>query len=127
MVWFIGIVNALLAFKLAWDWYAKNKQKRVINHTQSALIDGVIYVGSAIYLFGLEQAAGWVIIAIAYRWIFFDLLFNLLNGWPLFYCGQSSKIDRLADKLDGRDDENCALALIMKIIILIIGIWILKK
>ena len=122
VIWFVAIVNAMLAFKLAWDWYAKNKQKRIINHTRSALIDGAIYVGS-VWLLGLPWA--WVVIAVAYRWIMFDLLFNLLNGWRWNFCGNSSKIDFTLDNLDGIDDNICKLGVLAKLLLVGLGILLL--
>ncbi len=89
---FIIIVNILLGFKLYWDKRAKNKG-RIINHAFSATVDTLIYILSAWWLFGVD-AGGWIISALGYRWIFFDLLFNKMNGWKWNHYGLSSRIDR---------------------------------
>ena len=116
MIYFIIIVNVLLAFKLWWDYRAKNKG-RIINHGLSAGIDGLIYVISAWFLFGFD-AGGWIVIAIGYRWIFFDLLFNKLNGWKWNHYGRSSWQDRQLKKLG-------KYHLIPKFALIIIGIIII--
>ena len=119
-----SIFLALLAFKLWWDYRAKNKHKRVINHTKSALIDVLIYTTSSAILFGWEFWK-WVLLACALRWILFDAVFNLLNGWKWNFCGNSSKIDYTIDKLDGVDDEVCKLGILLKSLLLIISLMLL--
>lgn len=86
------IVNALLAFKLWWDYRAK-KSGRIINHFQSATIDGLLYAVAAYFLFDLQLAISMFLFAVGYRWIFFDLIFNKINGWKWNHYGTSSKLD----------------------------------
>lgn len=93
ILYFAIIVNLLLAFKLWWDYRAKNKKHRIINHGLSAAIDGLIYTVSAWFLFGFD-AGGWILLAIGYRWIMFDFLFNKLNDDDWDHYGLSSKLDR---------------------------------
>ena len=92
MIWFILIVNILLGFKLWWDKRAKDSG-RIINHLLSAAIDGFIYTISAWFFFGWD-AGGWIILGIGYRWIVFDIIFNLINGWKWNNYGKSSRLDR---------------------------------
>ena len=97
---FILIVVILLGIKLAWDWKAKNQEKRIINHARSAMVDGGIYVLSSWILF-LPNAyliAGAVILALSFRWIAFDILFNLLNKDKWDHYGTSSVLDRFMTK-----------------------------
>jgi hypothetical protein len=115
---FIITVNILLAFKLAWDWYAKNKQKMVINHAKSAFFDGFVYVVAAWFSFGLS-GIGWVIVAVGYRWIMFDILFNLINGDKWNHYGNSAWTDKQLKKLG-------KWHLIPKIGVIIIGIILIK-
>lgn len=103
---YIIIVNLLLAVKVGWDWYAKNKQKRIINHFRSALIDGLLYVVSAYFLLNrmdghsLIDAVGAVAIATSWRWMVFDAIFAKIN-WGVFeFYGKSSKLDRFLAKMD---------------------------
>ncbi len=100
MILFISIVNILLAFKLAWDWYANNKKKRIINHFRSALIDGFLYLIAAYLSFDtLILISGWVILAIGFRWLMFDFLFNIINNDKWNHYGKSAKLDVWLTKL----------------------------
>ena len=80
----------LLAFKLYWDYVAKNEKKRVINHALSAFLDSLVYL-AAIYV--LQLSLGWLIVLWGCRWLFFDLFFNLLNGDAWDHYGSTSKLD----------------------------------
>lgn len=97
MGYFIIIVNTLLVFKLWWDKRAKDSG-RIINHSLSAAIDVFIYTISGWFLFGWD-AGGWILSAIGYRWIMFDLLFNLVNNDSWNHYGKSSCTDRFLIKL----------------------------
>lgn len=96
---YIIAINALLVFKLVWDWIAKNKQKRIINHLRSSIIDVSLYTILAIALFHFRDdlelivVVGIVIVTVDYRWIAFDALFSLINGKGIDWHGTSSKID----------------------------------
>jgi hypothetical protein len=114
----------LLAFKLWNDYKAKNEQKRIINHAQSAIIDGAWYFVISAVFFGLCFWK-WMLLAISLRWILFDLIFNLLNGWRWNFCGNSSKIDFTLDNLDGIDDNICKLGILLKTVLLAVSILIL--
>lgn len=94
------IVNLLLAFKVIWDYQAKNKEHRIINHARSAIIDGAIYVVASWLLFlpDVYTIAGAVILAVGYRWIAFDVSFNLANGDKWNHYGTSSVLDKLMTK-----------------------------
>ena len=119
MIAFILIVNALLIFKLWWDYRAKNVKHRIINHEQSAAIDGVIYIVSAWLLIGFPVAAGWVILAVGYRWVMFDIIFNLLNKWKWNHYGKSSRLDRFLGKMG-------AWHLAPKTALIVLGIVLIK-
>jgi len=95
MIYFTLLVVVLLAFKLGWDYYAKNVRKRIIDHRRSAVIDGVLYTVCLLY-FGLNF--GWFFIALSFRWIFFDLFFNLLNKDAWNHYGTSSLLDKILIK-----------------------------
>jgi hypothetical protein len=110
------IFLVLLIFKLYWDKRAKNKG-RIINHPLSAAIDGLIYIISAWFLFGWD-AGGWIVLAIALRWILFDILFNVINDWEWNHYGSSSRLDRWLTRLD-------VWHLAPKVILLIFGIVII--
>lgn len=95
---YIGIINVLLGFKLFWDYRAKNKQRRIINHSRSSIIDGTLYTVSLYALFCMSECSplfiiGGVILSAVYRWILFDIFFNLLNKDKWNHYGQSSKLD----------------------------------
>ena len=114
---FIVAVNLLLGFKLWWDKRAKDSG-RIINHLLSAAIDGCFYVFLAWYCTGWD-AGGWIIIAIGYRWIMFDLLFNILNKDPWNHYGNSSWLDKQL--------KRCGKwHLVPKILLILIGIIIIK-
>ena len=91
------VCNALLFFKVWWDSRAKSNG-RIINHELSAGIDITIYVVSGVLLFGWD-AGGFVLFALSYRWLMFDLLFNHFNGWDWDYYGNSSVFDRFLQTL----------------------------
>ena len=99
-----SVVLALLIFKLIWDWYAKNKQKRIINHGFSAFMDCIIYSFSASLIFNYYLLlSNWVvlgafIIALGFRWLFFDLLFNIINKKRWDHYGNSAKLDLFLKK-----------------------------
>ena len=96
MLIYILIVNVLLAFKLWWDYRAK-KRGRIINHTRSAIIDTLIYIVAAWYFLCIDAGA-WILTALGYRWIMFDIIFNRLNGWEWNHYGESSMIDKFMIK-----------------------------
>ena len=114
---YILIINVLLGFKLWWDWRAKNIHKRIINHELSAAIDGLLYTVSAWFCFGW-YAGGWIVLAIGYRWIMFDLIFNLINDWEWNHYGSSSKLDKFLLNLGD-------FHLVPKLITLAIGILLI--
>ena len=101
---YLAIVNLCLAFKLGWDWYAKNKQHRIINHLWSAFIRVLIFTASANYIFdlflllGIIPSFGIALIALGYFWILFDGIFNLINGDKWNHRGISSKLDIILNK-----------------------------
>ena len=116
MVWFVLIVNALLAFKLIWDYQATEKEGRVINHARSAIVDGFIYFVSAYFL--MDNFLAWVIIAVGYRWVMFDLLFNLIRGKAWDYYGTIAFTDKLLKKLG-------KFHLLPKVTLIVIGVYLL--
>lgn len=123
LYYFIIIVNLLLIFKLYWDHRARTKDGRVINHGRSLWIDMLIYSGASIFLFGVSWSGlAWVFTAVMYRGFVFDLFYNLIfhNKWS--YCGNNSKIDKVADAFDGTRDNICVLGFFIKLILIIIGI-----
>ena len=93
------IVNLLLAFKVIWDYQAKNEEHRIINHGRSAIIDGAIYVLAAWLLHGWVYIIPLTLIAVGYRWIVFDLAFNLANRDKWNHYGTSSVLDRFLTKM----------------------------
>lgn len=116
---FFSIFLVALIFKLFWDYRVKNKEKRVINHLKSSIIDGLIYVASALILFGFTcTGAGFVFIAIGLRWVLFDIIFNLLNGWKWNHEGESAKTDKLLKKFRKFD-------ILIRVSPIVIGILIL--
>ena len=113
---YILIVNLLLAFKLWWDKRAKDSG-RIINHGLSAAIDGLLYTLSAWFLFGWD-AGGWIVLAIGYRWLSFDILFNIINGWKWDHYGTSSKLDKFLLSIG-------KFHLLPKMLLIILGILII--
>ena len=95
---YIIFINALLVFKLWWDWKSK-KSGRIINHTKSAMVDGLLYIIASVLCFTIVRnlsfwvAIGAVIIAASYRWIAFDAIFAKINWGTWDKHGTSSKID----------------------------------
>ena len=96
--WYIAIVLILLAIKLKVDKNLNDDPDKKVNHLLSASIDGSVYVIAGALMFGWDFWK-WTLLALSIRWILFDLLFNYINGWPLFYYGNTSIIDRGMTKL----------------------------
>jgi len=115
---YIGVFILLLIFKLWWDYRAKNVKKRIINHELSALIDGTIYLVSGWFLLGWS-VGGWLILVVGLRWLLFDIIFNMLNGWRWDHYGRSSGVDRFLIKM-GKFHLAPKIGLILLGIILII-------
>lgn len=121
---YILIVNLLLFFKLWWDKRAKDSG-RVINHALSSAIDSFIFFIAGFFLFGIgTNLGGFFIASLGYRWLMFDLGFNLINGWHWSNCGDSGFIDQKTDLIDGKDDNRCAWTIPIKILIIAVGILI---
>ena len=116
MTYFLLIISALLSFKLAWDYYAKNAKKRVINHRISALIDTALYC-IAIYFLGISWF--YLLFAFTFRWMFFDLFFNLLNKDKWNHYGESSNIDILMKKTG-------KFHIVIKLLLLLLSIWLIR-
>jgi hypothetical protein len=118
---YIAMVIVLLSFKLVYDFRAKNTDKRIINHLRSALIDGFMYIGASFILllwgegFTHKVVIGFIILSVGFRWLFFDILFNLLNKDKWNHYGKSSKLDRFLTKLG-------KFHLIPKLLIIIAGL-----
>ena len=112
----------LLAVKLGWDWYQKNREHRIINHGKSAFYDFCLYIplvyfpnnydDFSLVLFGILQ------LALA-RGVLFDPLFNLLNNWKFFHLGNSSLLDVLGDKIDGKKDNKGVLYFVLRFLALL--------
>jgi len=113
---FFAIVNLLLIIKLAWDWYAKNKQKRVISHSRSVLFDGALY---AIFVYIIPLSWTYILTGGAYRWIFFDYFFNKLNGWRWDHYGKTSRIDVFMGKTG-------KWHIVIKLAVLIFSLWLTR-
>ena len=109
------ILSVLILFKLGWDWYAKNKQKRIISHSRSALIDCVLY-GVSIYLLKLSWL--WFFYALCIRWILFDDMFNFINKDAFGHYGESSVIDRFMKKMGPKH-------VFLKMGFLILSLWLI--
>jgi len=121
MIWFAIIVNTLLIFKLIKDYHTKNVLLKVPNHKKSALIDTAVYIASALFLTNWKwiEALGLVLIALGYRWVMFDIIFNLINKWKWNHYGESSKLDRWLTSLG-------KWHLLPKIILIATGIILIK-
>ena len=93
---FIGVFLSQLAVKLFGDWCYKKYKKRIINHTVSAIIDLNIYVVLAVLTFWGSWLAivGGVVAQLGGRWVFYDLLYNLVNKHRWDHYGKSSRLDR---------------------------------
>jgi hypothetical protein len=116
MVKFILAINLLIAFKIWWDWRAKSKG-RIINHLQSAGIDVALYSLLTFVLFDLNDFLGILVLALSYRWIVFDIAFNLVNGWSWDHLGNSSKLDLFLKKFK--------YPIVIKLIPIIFGVCLL--
>ena len=123
---YILIVHLYIAFKLWWDHRARTRDKRVINHRTSGAVNVLLYTSSALVLL-VPQYGWWVAGCILWssffwKWLLFDLGYNIIfkNKWS--YCGNWSWIDKKVDLLDGKDDQDCALGLFLKIVGIAIGI-----
>ena len=62
---------------------------------------------------------GWIVSAAAFRWIAFDILFNIIQGWEWTHYGKSAWLDKQLTKL-GR------WHLVPKIILLLTGISMIR-
>lgn len=120
---YILIFTNLLIFKVFWDCKSVHIDKRRIDKTRSAIIDGLIYSIASIFLFeDILCTLGVLVISIGARGLLFDFFFNWVNGWRWNFCGTTSKIDQILDNIDGKDDERCTLGIIIKLIVIGIGI-----
>jgi len=119
-VYYFLILNGLLGFKLWNDKRLHDDPDKRVNHKLSAAFDGLAYVISGWFLVGWDVGF-FILFSLAYRWTFFDLLFNLINKWPWNYCGETSKLDNTVDAWDGNDNR-CTFGFIIKTIILILSI-----
>ena len=100
MVKFTIVIFLLLAFKMWWDTRAKDKYKRVINHTKSSIIDILLYTLSSILIFDKWYVIlGYIILGLSIRWIFFDPIFSKINWGVWDFHGTSSTIDRFLTRL----------------------------
>lgn len=121
---------ALLIIKLAWDWYAKNKNGRIISHGKSALYDFAIYIPLVYFPNGYTDFEN-VLIGLATllmaRGVFFDPLFNLLNGDGFFHLGNSAMLDRLGDKVDGKKDNKGVVYFFLRLICLLSMVFYIYK
>lgn len=124
---YFAIVNLLLVIKLGWDWYSKNKKKRIINHGRSVVADGVVYVLSSYFLFcapdwcSLFFMFGVLFISAGYRWVFFDIIFNLINGDKWDHYGNSSKFDLFMIKLR----DGWSIKILKKQVTIRLGKWVI--
>jgi len=95
---YIAIFLFQLIIKSIGDWYYKTKQKKIINHALSSVIDVVIYTISAYILFykkfNLFVIIGIVLTSLASRWILYDLIYNKINHHKWNHYGYSSWLDR---------------------------------
>jgi len=121
IVWIIFL--AALVFKLFWDKRAKDSG-RIINHTQSAAIDGVIYALSIFFLSGVDYIEMGILFVLLcdMRWILFDIGFNMINGDKWNHTGNSSGLDVFLDKIDGAKDNVAKYGIFLKAIPIIIYI-----
>ena len=101
MIWYILIVNSLLAFKLAYDYHAKNVEHRIINHTISIIVFGIIMLVAAWFLLGFE-AGKWIVLTMGYWWLMFDLLFNLINKDKYNHIGGSAGTDKMLKWIESK-------------------------
>jgi hypothetical protein len=115
---YILVFSLALGFKLFWDKRAKDSG-RIINHSLSAAIDVVIYTLTAFICFGWD-AGGWIVAALGLRWLLFDILFNLINGWAWGNYGTSSDLDKFLTKLG-------KWHLVPKIVLIILGVILILK
>ena len=101
---YVIVFVLIIGTKLLWDYHAKNTEHRIINHTFSAVLDTILFSSVALFLFSyLAHANIWISVgsvglALSFRWVLFDILFNLENKNKWDHTGQSSKMDRALAK-----------------------------
>ena len=93
---YIAVVNVMLLIKLAYDRYSKLVKKEIVNHDLSAGIDTFVYF-IVVLLAGMPFA--YILVALSYRWIMFDWLFDMIDKDSTSLYGSSSKIDIFMVKL----------------------------
>lgn len=115
------IFLAQIVFKLFWDKRAKDSG-RIINHTQSAIIDGLIYVASIYFLtdLGIVDMILMFALTCVLRWTIFDIGFNLINGDKWNHAGNSAKLDLFLDKIDGEKDNISKYGIVIKAVLICI-------
>ena len=115
------IVNLLLIWKIFWDCRAMHIEKRIVNKTKSALIDGSVYIMSLVSLgFGWVWGAGLFLASLTYRWVFFDIGFNLANNRNWRYYGENAWTDRFLKKVGYWDIPIKLIPAIIGIVLIII-------
>ena len=101
---YVAVFILTIGGKLMHDYHAKNVEHRIIDHTKSAIEDTSIFIAAALLIFvgltemGLYTAVGAVGLALSFRWILFDILFNIANGDKWDHTGKSSSMDRALAK-----------------------------
>lgn len=112
-LYYIIAINVLVGVKVARDYNLKSKGI-IVNHAKSAFFDVVLYAAA-----GFLMSGSWLfylsclILSLSYRWIVFDIVFNLVNGWKWNHLGNSSNLDLFLKKFK--------YPLVVKLIPLIFG------
>ena len=73
-------------------WYLSKEQK------WSKCWHGLGFIIRAIPIALIYPNWLWILLYINIAWTVYDMTINIINGWPVFYIGQTSQFDRIFGK-----------------------------
>lgn len=93
-----NIILLIISFLFAlWNglvikWHLSKEQ------IYSTLWHGVGFIIRALPVLLIYPNWLWILLYLNVAWTVYDMIINLVNGWPVFYIGQTSTFDRIFGK-----------------------------
>ena len=128
MIGLIGVFLVIAALDVVLDWVLI-RSNIPIRHAEETFAAAVIYLATACFavlegLVSLEDALRVCFVLPSFRWIFHDLVLNVLRGLPLFYIGQAAQTDRFLRRF-GLDSPARQFGLKMAVVVgSVLGAWL---
>ena len=103
MLFLIFSFAGTLLFDVLFDWYGITQLNRKVKHTLETFGAAALYIGLVAWAIlkegvGYADAAAFCIVFIPVRWLWHDLLLNIVRGLPFDYLG-SEQHAAFTDKL----------------------------